>query len=377
VETPSSKISNIETTTTTSSSDLVGLTIQGWNIATSQGPIGDQHWFEKAQHALEPLAQFRGEKTNNKGRKLVLPEMVFPLAHIVLEYNGPTAEDRDKEQENGDDVFMVWDAMDALQEWSRAHQGIPMPQVKNDTSFTSSPFVSCRGVGVLESSDASLWKQKQSQSAGTDNNKNDSSGAIRNTEFHYDWTYSTPFCGSIFVSGQPVQSQHSFIRWQPLPKSGMPMSLLTDTSVPILYYDQILLYEDDLHDNGAVEYSIKVRVMPHCVYILGRLFVRVDHVLVRLRETRWLVELESSKNVLFSQNENKSATIYRDVTWREAAWKDLGPKYGLPSQLSAWTTDSSTREAQAFQGLLAKLPLVDLPHEVPQHAKLVYSCVFE
>jgi type 2A phosphatase activator TIP41 len=157
----------------------------------------------------------------------------------------------------------------------------------------------------------------------------------------------------------------------------MPMSLLTDTSVPILYYDQILLYEDDLHDNGAVEYSIKVRVMPHCVYILGRLFVRVDHVLVRLRETRWLVELESSKNVLFSQNENKSATIYRDVTWREAAWKDLGPKYGLPSQLSAWTTDSSTREAQAFQGLLAKLPLVDLPHEVPQHAKLVYSCVFE
>ena len=148
------------------------------------------------------------------------------------------------------------------------------------------------------------------------------------------------------------------------------MSLLTDTSVPILYYDQILLYEDDLHDNGAVEYSIKVRVMPHCAYILSRLFLRVDHVLVRLRETRGLVEFASSKTVLSSPQ--KGTTIYRDVTWKEAAWKDLGPKHQLPSQVSAWTTDSGSRETQAFQGLLARLPLVDLPSDIPSNSKLAY-----
>jgi 20S proteasome alpha/beta subunit len=384
----------------TNQSDLVGISIQGWNIATSQGFMGDQTFFEEATFNLEPLAQYRGERPAKKSeRKLVLPEMVFPLAHVVLEYNASANDNdqddtqdgqfpREESQSNEEDIFLVWDAMDALQEWSHAHRRIPMPDKNvseamptglSRTSRTSST-ASYRGVSVLESSDASLWKQKGRNAENTNKDQDIAARHIGSTEFHYDWTYSTPFAGNVFISGQPIQQAKggsSLFSWKPLPKSGMPIYLLTDTSAPILYYDHILLYEDDLHDNGAVEYSVKVRVMPHVAYVLARLFVRVDHVLVRLREARWLIEFPSSKGVTAKHSAQpfEGTRIYRDVAWREAAWKDLGPIYQLPSQVQAWTTNSSTRESQAFQSLLSQLPLVDTPSDIAPHAVISYPAV--
>ena len=82
----------------------------------------------------------------------------------------------------------------------------------------------------------------------------------------------------------------------------MPMDRLKDQSVPILLYDDILLLQDDLHDNGDVQLSVKVRVMPSCAYVLSKLFLRLDGVLLRLRECRLLVDFDGQK-------------IYRDITW--------------------------------------------------------------
>lgn len=31
---------------------------------------------------------------------------------------------------------------------------------------------------------------------------------------------------------------------------------------PILFYDDVTLFEDELHDHGAVQLNVKVRVMP-------------------------------------------------------------------------------------------------------------------
>jgi hypothetical protein len=97
---------------------------------------------------MEPLAQHIGDggytskeqqqppPQTKRDRKLVLPEMVFPLAHVVLEYNAnnnPQDEDYDQQEEQEDsntieDVFIAFDAIDALREWSMAHQSIKMPQ---------------------------------------------------------------------------------------------------------------------------------------------------------------------------------------------------------------------------------------------------------
>jgi type 2A phosphatase activator TIP41 len=47
------------------------------------------------------------------------------------------------------------------------------------------------------------------------------------------------------------------------------------------------LFEDELHDNGISQLSIKIRVMPTCYYILMRQWLRVDNVLLRIIDTRF------------------------------------------------------------------------------------------
>ena len=55
---------------------------------------------------------------------------------------------------------------------------------------------------------------------------------------------------------------------------------------PILFYDEVILYEDELADSGVSLLTVKVRVMPTCWFLLLRFWFRVDGVLMRLRDTR-------------------------------------------------------------------------------------------
>eukprot|EP00898_Chlorokybus_atmophyticus_P004833 jgi/Chlat1/5350/Chrsp35S05280 len=55
---------------------------------------------------------------------------------------------------------------------------------------------------------------------------------------------------------------------------------------PILFYDEVVLYEDELADNGVGMLSAKVRVMPKCWFVLLRYWLRIDGTLMRLRDTR-------------------------------------------------------------------------------------------
>lgn len=69
--------------------------------------------------------------------------------------------------------------------------------------------------------------------------------------------------------------------------SGIDTLLLRDTTVPILLYDDVLLMEDDLHDNGMMTMRVKVRVMRSGFLILQRHVVRIDRVAVWIREVRY------------------------------------------------------------------------------------------
>lgn len=160
------------------------------------------------------------------------------------------------------------------------------------------------------------------------------------------------------------------------------MHLLTDRTVPILLFDELVLVEDDLHDNGQMQFTIKVRVMPTCVYVLSQLFVRVDHVLLRVRETRWLVEFDLTEdgtdgtNIIINgkkPQQRSGKRIYRDVTWRECGWKALGA-HRLPTNVKAWTQNEyQPQEAAAFAQLLQRLPEVLPPSDIPTHAELVVA----
>ena len=52
------------------------------------------------------------------------------------------------------------------------------------------------------------------------------------------------------------------------------MDLITRQD-PILWYDQVQLFEDELHDNGVSTISVKVRVMPMFFLILWYICVNL------------------------------------------------------------------------------------------------------
>ncbi|KAJ9531968.1 hypothetical protein QJQ45_003673 [Haematococcus lacustris] len=62
---------------------------------------------------------------------------------------------------------------------------------------------------------------------------------------------------------------------------------------PILLFDEVVLYESDLDDNGVSQLSIKLRVMPRAWLLLLRFWLRVDGCMVRLRETRLFCRCET------------------------------------------------------------------------------------
>lgn len=48
---------------------------------------------------------------------------------------------------------------------------------------------------------------------------------------------------------------------------------------PILWYDEVVLFEDELHDHGISLLTAKIRVMPTCFLILLRHWLRVDGII--------------------------------------------------------------------------------------------------
>ena len=135
-----------------------------------------------------------------------------------------------------------------------------------------------------------------------------------------------------------------------------------------MLYDDIHLYEDDLHDNGDVSLNIKVRVMPHCWYVLQRLFVRVDHVCVKCRECRYFCLF---KDIGSHEHDVGVNTIYRDVVWKEATWDELG-SLALPTDPAAWREEGNVGGTAPgmpapplLASMLTRLPVATLPEDLP------------
>ena len=95
----------------------------------------------------------------------------------------------------------------------------------------------------------------------------------------FDWSYTTDFKGTLSSNSQSLQSTTKTI----------PLELLKRPD-PILFFDEIMLYEDELADNGIAMLSCKIRVMPQRLLLLSRFFMRLDDVLFRIRDTRVYVD---------------------------------------------------------------------------------------
>lgn len=57
-------------------------------------------------------------------------------------------------------------------------------------------------------------------------------------------------------------------------------------SNPIVFYQQGTLYEDELDDNGHIQYEYKVRTMANSWFALIRMYGRIDSVAIVIYDTR-------------------------------------------------------------------------------------------
>lgn len=94
----------------------------------------------------------------------------------------------------------------------------------------------------------------------------------------FDWTYTTDYKGSLsHQKEEAIEVVETEER--------IDYEKLRDQE-KIAFYDEVILFEDELADHGAAVFSVKIRVMASGFFILSRFFLRVDGVLVRLNDTR-------------------------------------------------------------------------------------------
>ena len=65
----------------------------------------------------------------------------------------------------------------------------------------------------------------------------------------------------------------------------IPLDMLRPDN-PILHYGEVVLYEDELGDKGFTKVNVRFRVMKDCFFVLLRSYTRIDHVVVRILDTR-------------------------------------------------------------------------------------------
>lgn len=94
-----------------------------------------------------------------------------------------------------------------------------------------------------------------------------------------DWTFSTKYKGTL--TSTKTTNDNNNVEYK------IDYDALRDTTLPILFSSQVILFEDELDDNGTASYKVRIRVMPTFFFILTRFFLRVDSVIVRIYDTRY------------------------------------------------------------------------------------------
>ncbi|KAI9803317.1 MAG: hypothetical protein M1825_002108 [Sarcosagium campestre] len=153
----------------------------------------------------------------------------------------------------------------------------------------------------------------------------------------FDWSYTTDYKGTV-----PKDAAYEF---EPSAKA-IPLELLKRPD-PILFFDEVMLYEDELADNGIAMYSCKIRVMPERLLLLCRFFMRLDNVLFRIRDTRIYVEF-------------KAGEIIREYVAREESFDVVKQKLAITRE----DVPALMRDANKLSELL---PVTDRTIEIPYH----------
>ena len=160
---------------------------------------------------------------------------------------------------------------------------------------------------------AEFWKNKK-----VDNNTE-----IKVLEKISDWTYSSPYKGTVIIQQEKKDVSEGISTNFDITKSDngpkIPYVEVTTEDIPlhnlgpnnqIKFYQELTLFEDELEDCGVSQSSIRFRVMADCFFGLLRSYLRVDDVLIRIYDTRFYHE--------FGKN-----YILREFSWKESTYEEL------------------------------------------------------
>lgn len=118
----------------------------------------------------------------------------------------------------------------------------------------------------------------------------------------FDWSYSSDYKGTMRTSSPGFEPSTKPI----------PLELLKRPD-PILFFDEVMLYEDEMADNGITLFSCKIRVMPQRLLLLCRFFMRLDGVLLRIRDTRIYVEFGTGEVIREYAAKEEKYEVVRQV----------------------------------------------------------------
>ncbi|MCO5584975.1 hypothetical protein L7F22_038907 [Adiantum nelumboides] len=269
-----------------------GIKIAGWTIETHRGSIADSKTID--------------ELSDNWG--IPLPEMPFDKNKLVIRYDGNKNDEKQQSWQYSFDGMSALKSVEGVSEQS-TFKGMELNRSishhKGTTRFGEKPKKK-----RVQVSYANEWgkkrDQQQQQKSRTDSDPPQSHSnfgpeiamaAATNsiaTARDFDWTYTSTWPGkedfggkesekSLFIAGQdPNRDRIPIERLGPPPSPGAKAE-------PILFFDDLILFEDELGDNGTSLLNVKVRVMPTGLLVLQRFFLRVDNVVFRVFDTRMYV----------------------------------------------------------------------------------------
>ncbi|VEN53842.1 unnamed protein product [Callosobruchus maculatus] len=173
-----------------------------------------------------------------------LPEMVFPNNKLILKHNSG--------------AWIEFNALDALKKV-------------------------CNGKQNLKVACSEEWKETRAPENLMEKIK------------PFDWTFSSDYRGTVsdIAVVTPTEERINIEKLKEKEK--------------ILFYQELMLYEDELHDNGISSCTIKIRVMPSSFFVLLRFFLRVDGVMVRINDTRLFHEF--TKDYALREFTNKECGV--------------------------------------------------------------------
>ncbi|XP_034670978.1 TIP41-like protein isoform X1 [Drosophila subobscura] len=136
----------------------------------------------------------------------------------------------------------------------------------------------------------------------------------------FDWTFTSTYQGTMNEKIRSETTDMTLNKFKLMQREN------------IIFYTDLTLFEDELHDHGISVMSVRIRVMPSGFFILLRHFLRIDDVLMRMNDTRFHHEIENDY-------------ILKEVVHREA------PCDKLKSSMAFWTNPD---EMQNYLPVLSK-----------------------